>query len=78
MYFIHIQIISILSWSDLGYITNSIEYYSLEEYSDTSGKRRKRGSLFFRKKKEKNKTKNLTTTCDSKWIDYYIYDKILY
>ncbi|XP_038121718.1 rho guanine nucleotide exchange factor 18 isoform X7 [Culex quinquefasciatus] len=36
-----------------------------EGYTDHPEKRRKRGSLFFRKKKDKNKTKGQNSTCDA-------------
>lgn len=37
-----------------------------EVYADHPEKRRKRGSLFFRKKKDKSKTKGQSTNCDGK------------
>lgn len=48
----------------------SLIYYfyckNSEVYADHPEKRRKRGSLFFRKKKDKSKTKGQSTNCDGK------------
>lgn len=49
---------------------------SSEVYADLPEKRRKRGSLFFRKKKDKSKTKGQSTNCDGKlfFIIYLLYN----
>lgn len=42
-----------------------------EMYADHPEKRRKRSSLFFRKKKDKSKTKGQSTNCDGNLLDHY-------
>lgn len=44
--------------------------FSSEGYTDHPEKRRKRGSLFFRKKKDKAKTKGQNSTCDGSFVIY--------
>lgn len=41
-----------------------------EPYTDHSEKRRKRGSLFFRKKKDKSKSKGQANACDRKFLTH--------